>query len=143
MFVVESGGDKVIQNNKQDEPTGEESPTRRKKLSKRQQFRDVNRQLKLQGLAYEAVRKVDGKYKKIKCNPVKQKPYCKQTSCRKNCKLFSQDAIEKTQNNARNFYETKRSRNAFIKNHVTIETPKRRRKKTRNKKTERILSGTI
>ena len=64
MFVVESGGDKVIQNNKQDEPTGEESPTRRKKLSKRQQFRDVNRQLKLQGLAYDAVRKVDGKHKK-------------------------------------------------------------------------------
>ena len=65
---------------------------------------------------------------------MKQKPYCKQTSCRKNCKLFSHDAIEKTQKNARNYYETKRSRNAFIKDHVTFEDVMRRRKKTKEQK---------
>ena len=75
---------------------------------------------------------------------ISQKPYCKQTSYRKNCKLFSQDAIEKTQKNARNYYETKRSRNAFIKDHVTFEDVMRRRKKTKEqKKTERMLTGTI
>ena len=48
--------------------------------------------------------------------------------------MFSQDAIEKTQKNARNYYETKRSRNAFIKDHVTFEDVMRRRKKTKEQK---------
>ena len=131
-FVLESDDTLILE----EEEVPKEKKRRKRRKNGAKSYREINRELKRQGKAYEGYRKVNGKYEKVKCPPVKEKPYCNKQICSKSCKLFSQENLKEIRSSVRCYSSTKTARNAFIRDNVKRYDVKERKpsKKLRDRK---------